>query len=131
LADALERFAEQSGLQIVYSSVSIRGKTAPAVAGSMPPGTALERLLSGADIEWRYVDDYTVALEPARTGGRRDAVESSVDDEPGRIAGLSDLNVVHDPSRPVPREPSQVLFGIGKPLLETPRAVSFVSAETV
>lgn len=130
LADALERFAEQSGLSIVYSSVSVRDRSAPAVAGAMPPAAALDRLLAGTDIRWRYVDDQTVALEPVRRNVARAMLEAR-DDVPSGVAGLGDLEVVHDPSRPVPREPSGVLFGIGKPLLETPRAVSFVGAETI
>src|SRR5690606_26128855 len=131
LADALDRFAEQSGLQIVYSAASIRGETAVAVTGSMPFDAALERLLSGTDIRWRYVDDNTIALDARRVVAARAEADSPADVLPSGVAGLADLNVVLDPSRPVPREPSQVLFGIGKPLLETPRAVSFVTAETV
>jgi len=131
LADALERFAEQSGLQIVYSSASVHAQTAPSVTGSLLPADALERLLAGTGLRWQFVNEDTIALERERSVGRPETTGSDLDDLPSAVAGLADLNVVHDPSRPVPREPSQVLFGIGKSLLETPRAISHVTAETI
>jgi len=130
LTDALERFAEQSGLSIVYSSGAVSGRMASSVAGAMLPAAALDRLLAGTDIRWRYVDDETIALEAERRSVARAALEAH-DEVPSGVAGLGDLEVVHDPSRPVPREPSGVLLGIDRPLLETPRAVSFVGAETI
>jgi hypothetical protein len=45
------------------------------------------------------------------------------------VATLSDVNVTDDPLRALSTEPSASSFGFAKPLLETPRTVSFVSEE--
>jgi outer membrane receptor protein involved in Fe transport len=45
------------------------------------------------------------------------------------VATLSDVNVVDDPLRAFAAEPSAASFGFAKPLLETPRTVTFVSEE--
>ena len=53
------------------------------------------------------------------------AQEAKEDD----IANLSDVNVTDDPLRAFSAEPSAASFGFAKPLLETPRTVTFVSEE--
>ncbi len=45
------------------------------------------------------------------------------------VADLSDVNVTDDPLRALSNEPSAASFGFAKPLLETPRTVTFVSEE--
>ena len=49
----------------------------------------------------------------------------------GDVTQLSDLQVVDDPLRALPNEVSTSSFGFNKPLLETPRSVSFVSQEQI
>ena len=50
----------------------------------------------------------------------------------GTDAGISDVIVVTaDPNRILPNAPSESSFGFNKPLLETPRSVSFISQETI
>ena len=49
----------------------------------------------------------------------------------GEVTELSDLQVTEDPLRAISNEPSASSFGFAKPLLETPRAVSFVSEEQI
>lgn len=53
------------------------------------------------------------------------AQEAKADD----VANLSDVNVSDDPLRALSNEPSGASFGFAKPLLETPRTVTFVSEE--
>ena len=45
------------------------------------------------------------------------------------VTTLSDMEVIEDPLRAIPTEPSNAAFGFNKPLLETPRSVSFLSEE--
>lgn len=45
------------------------------------------------------------------------------------VTELSDVNVTDDPLRSLSNEPSGASFGFAKPLLETPRTVTFVSEE--
>lgn len=47
------------------------------------------------------------------------------------VATLSDVSVTDDPLRALSNEPSGSSFGFAKPLLETPRSVSFVSEEQI
>jgi iron complex outermembrane recepter protein len=47
----------------------------------------------------------------------------------GEVADLSDITVTDDPLRALSTEPSAASFGFAKPLLETPRTVTFVSEE--
>lgn len=47
----------------------------------------------------------------------------------GEVADLSDITVTDDPLRALSNEPSGASFGFAKPLLETPRTVTFVSEE--
>lgn len=51
--------------------------------------------------------------------------------EDGDVASLTGITVTDDPLRVLADEPSGASFGFSKPLLETPRAVSFVSEEQI
>ena len=53
--------------------------------------------------------------------------ETSAED----VTELSDIQVVDDPLRVLPNEVSGSSFGFAKPILETPRSVSFISQETI
>src|SRR5688572_26143586 len=46
LADALDRFGEQSGFQIIYEHSDLDGRTAPQITGEMSAAHALSRLLA-------------------------------------------------------------------------------------
>ncbi len=47
------------------------------------------------------------------------------------VANLSDVSVTDDPLRTLPNVSSTSTFGFDKPLIETPRTVSFISSETI
>ncbi len=47
------------------------------------------------------------------------------------VTSLSTIQVVEDPLRAISNEPSASSFGFSKPLLETPRTISFVSEEQI
>lgn len=51
LANALRAFSEQSGIVLHYADEVVAGRTAPAVAGRLPPEAALQMLLSGSGLE--------------------------------------------------------------------------------
>jgi len=136
LADALDRFGEQSGLQVVYDYDSIGSRRTAALSGTMLPREALDRFLSGSGVAWSFVHDGTVVLRPAPTdatpphhaGGPR----ASRADDPGNSDGdvVADLTVVGNRGA-VPRTPSAAAFGLDKSVLATPRAVSQVSVDTI
>jgi iron complex outermembrane receptor protein len=58
--------------------------------------------------------------------GKTDAAKSDED-----VTKLTDLEVTEDPTRFLPSESSGTSFGFDKPLLETPRSVSFISREQI
>lgn len=52
MAEALTALADQADLQILFTSESVQGLTAPAVAGAMSPEAALAVLLAGTPLEY-------------------------------------------------------------------------------
>ena len=133
LADALDRFAEESGLQIVYDRALVEGKRAPAITGTMGPTKALDRILQSSTLAWVYINDLTVAVRaPATTAAatRPPArpIESNTNEDK---SGLTYVKVVADPRRILPSEASESSFGFSKDLLDTPRSVSVVSQQTI
>lgn len=59
------------------------------------------------------------------------AEETKAEGKAEDVAELSDIEVIDDPLRTLPNEVSGSSFGFSKPLLETPRSVSFISRETI
>lgn len=57
LGGALNRFGQQSGAQIVFSSDLTRGQRAAAVRGRLVPALALDRLLSSSGLSYRVNAD--------------------------------------------------------------------------
>ncbi|MGH8656529.1 MAG: secretin and TonB N-terminal domain-containing protein [Gammaproteobacteria bacterium] len=62
LIPALNAFAEQSGLQLLYSAELAEGKTTRGVSGRLTPEQALQTLLEGTGLSYRFVDPGTVTL---------------------------------------------------------------------
>src|SRR5688500_6874813 len=62
LIDALDRFSEQAGLQIVYDPAWVANRRVRAVSGTMTAAQALEQLLRDSDLVWHSLNDITVVL---------------------------------------------------------------------
>jgi outer membrane receptor protein involved in Fe transport len=136
LADALDRFGDESGLQIVYDRALVEGKRAPAITGTMRPAEALDRILQPSALAWVYINDLTVAVRKhaaARTTTRPPErhIESNSSLDTSGPTALTDVHVVADPRRILPTEASESSFGFSKNLLDTPRFVSVVSQQTI
>jgi iron complex outermembrane receptor protein len=139
LADALDRFGEQSGLQVVYDDDLLRGKPAALVAGEMSVSEALDHLLAGLGLEWDIVDDRTVVVR--RSGPPSLTPETAAPSVGAPAPGKSVSNQAttvklenyvtfgrgEDPMGLLPTEPLDSVFGFNKSLLETPRSVSVLS----
>ncbi|MES2825289.1 MAG: TonB-dependent receptor plug domain-containing protein [Pseudomonadota bacterium] len=65
----------------------------------------------------------SVSLSYTQVAAAQEEVKSD------EVTDLSDVNVTDDPLRTLSTEPSGASFGFAKPLLETPRTVTFVSEE--
>ncbi len=66
------------------------------------------------------------AAQPTEGQQSEAAAESDSD-----VTSLSTIQVVEDPLRAISNEPSASSFGFSKPILETPRTISFVSEEQI
>lgn len=69
LADALNVFGRQSGLQVTLAAAVSRGVMSKAVVGSYAPEEALARLLSGTGIEHRISGGRTAVIGTGAAGG--------------------------------------------------------------
>ncbi len=64
LDSALQTFAEQSGLQMVFVSKVSKGMQAQTITGRYDEGQALAMLLSGSGLGYEFIDERTVAIKP-------------------------------------------------------------------
>jgi outer membrane receptor protein involved in Fe transport len=135
LTDALDRFGEQSGLQVVYEQSLLEGRSTPGVIGDMSAREALELLLRSSDLVWSFVNDQTVLIQK-RSAPTPPATVAKQPKQPvasphSEITTLGIIRVNEDPRRVLPNESSASVFGFDKSLLETPRSISFISEETI
>lgn len=65
LPHALDAFAKQSGMQMLYKLEAVEGLTSNAVTGAYTPREALDLLLKDSGISFRFVGTNTVTLERA------------------------------------------------------------------
>jgi iron complex outermembrane receptor protein len=63
LISSLSAFAEQSGLQLLYSAELAEGKQAPTLSGSFNTEQGLQRLLKDSGLSFRFVDQGVVTIE--------------------------------------------------------------------
>lgn len=64
LANALQSYGEQAGVQVLYESHSASGQQSVAVQGNLTPEDALNRLLSGTNLRVRYTRSDAITLAP-------------------------------------------------------------------
>ena len=69
LIDALRVFAEQSGPQLAYTTASLRAVTTGGVQGNYIPEQALQKLLVGTGVTYRFTGTSTVILERSIANG--------------------------------------------------------------
>jgi len=69
LADDLRQFGQAFGIQFVYGSELVQSVTSPGATGSQTARSALDRLLSGTHLTYRFVNARTVSIEAAPAMG--------------------------------------------------------------
>lgn len=137
LIDALDRFGEQSGLQVIYDHSLIAGARSTEVTGALPVDAALSRLLANTGMVWEYVNRQTIVIRSATRqsiDSEESLIRSQIATVPDKLPNTARLSVVEvwaDPHRILPNAASESSFGFAKPLLETPRSISFISDETI
>jgi hypothetical protein len=84
LADALQAYSRQTGVQVMFETVSATGFQSEPVDGEFTPEAALRTLLADTDLKIRYSRTSAVTLAPATA--------SSPDDPPDHpLAATADL----------------------------------------
>lgn len=81
LIGALDRFGEQSGLQVSYDVELLKGKRAPAVNGKLSADAALTQLLKGSGLRSGFINERTVVIKKV------EAVPPAKPPAPARPAG--------------------------------------------
>ena len=94
-------------------------------SSSIRRGIALALAMASAAVV-PYAAVHAQAAEPSESSSKETEKKSE-----GDVTALSDISVSEDPLRAISNEPSASSFGFSKPLLETPRTVSFVSEEQI
>lgn len=62
LDDALRQFSDQSGISVIYDHRIVSGRVAPPVSGALTTRDALDALLDGSSLEYREIDNSTLAI---------------------------------------------------------------------
>src|SRR6185369_11396772 len=94
-------------------------------SSSIRRGIALALAMASAAVV-PYAAVHAQAAESSESSSKEAEKKSE-----GDVTALSDISVSEDPLRAISNEPSASSFGFSKPLLETPRTVSFVSEEQI
>lgn len=68
LSGALQEFAKQSGVQIIFFSKVTDGYVAPSLNGSYTAASALSALIDAAPLTFRQVNANTIEVQPKATG---------------------------------------------------------------
>jgi outer membrane receptor protein involved in Fe transport len=134
LADALDRFSEQTGLQVVYDENVIAAGHAVQMQGSMPIERALERMLAGSGLVWTFVSDKVVLVRRRVEAQQKSQSMSQARRASPRAEGVTTLSLVkvtEDSTRSLAQEPTESAFGFSKPLIATPRSVSLITDDLI
>ncbi len=73
LSDALKEFSDQTGLQLAYVSTLAHDKVSKGVEHAVTPVDALDAILEDTGLQYRFVNDKTVAIGVAEYGGDSDS----------------------------------------------------------
>ncbi len=83
IGKALNEFARQSGIQVVFYSAFERGLISPGLAGKYTPNQALDILLSHSGLRYEYLNKTTVAVVPSQADDV--GIPRTVPDSSGKV----------------------------------------------
>ncbi|HMR33031.1 MAG TPA: TonB-dependent siderophore receptor [Geminicoccaceae bacterium] len=126
LAQALMRFGRESGLQLFFDDAMTRGVASAGARGSFTPQQALDRLLAGTGLTYRFADGNTVTLTRIAEAGDGAMVLDPIAVE-SAAARFGDL-----PEAPGFKADFQAsATKMPLPIRETPQAVSVTTRESI
>lgn len=119
LATALREFGVQSGLQVAVDGGLAAGRQTGGVSGRLPARTALDRLLAGTGLTYRFTDANTVTVQQATANG--DSGATPLDPITVEGEGEDTGTIGYVASR------SNTASKTDTPLIETPQSISVVT----
>jgi outer-membrane receptor for ferric coprogen and ferric-rhodotorulic acid len=141
LDTALQEFARQSGIQIVFFSKLTEGQHSPALEGEYTVDAAMETLLSGSRLTFRVLNPRTlqIAEKSDATGERKEGTAAAVAPSatPNRKLD-TDRNAAH--SNPLENPLEEVVVStaeglvaprIETPIREIPQTIAIISHEQI
>lgn len=146
LENALVRFADATGIQLVYSAEMARGRRSTGVSARMSAADGLSRLLATTGLTWRFVDARTVTITPIESAGAEServlgpvrvegAEASGYAGPPGRGEGAASLGGVRlgqaDESRGYRPVVSSVGSGAPTAIEDVPRPISVLTSAQI
>lgn len=138
LADALDRVAEQSGLQIVYDAKRVAGLGVQPLKGAMSLQDAMSRLLRDTGLSWTLIGGRSIVIGTAASPPPEPAHAAAAVAEPpvvidadGKMTILSPVFVSGRRWGTDASEYSGAAFGFSKPLLETPRSITSIGRDEI
>jgi outer membrane receptor for ferric coprogen and ferric-rhodotorulic acid len=141
LSDSVLTFSEQADVQLVQGADVTAGLFASAVAGRMSIAAALDRLISGTNLTWRYVGPRTITIErkavavSPETGAPSAAtrvfapirIESSRETRSLSANGSTDTSATEGAG--IAATTSRAASKVPQSLIDTPRSVSVLTAD--
>lgn len=131
LSQALVQFSNASGVQVFVNAGVVSGINSPGASGALTPSAALNRLLAGTGLTYRFTNAHTVAIERpgvSASGGATPAGAISLDtidvqgassSDPGRTEGTGSYTT------------DQSSFGKGQTLRELPQTVTVMTYQRI
>lgn len=144
VAKALNAFAQQTGMQLLFRTGAVKdGAMAPRLVGSFTAEEALAKLLEATELEYKFLDDRTIAIRVAREAKPAAAVEGtevpSVGSERLRLAeaevapGAPAAAIAEDLEE-ITITSTRMLISVGKTpasVRETPQSVSIITRQRI
>jgi len=125
LEEALQEFARQSGVQIVFFSSLTDGLRAPELVGEFTTTSAMERLLEGSGLGFRVVNPQTVELRSADAPAPALIAVNTRTREPRAVDGKLDEVLVLGTAEQL------VATRVPTALQEIPQSISVVSHQLI
>jgi iron complex outermembrane receptor protein len=135
LADALNSFAEQSGVQILYDSGLTQGRSSPGLRGNFAIAEALSRLLASSGLTYRQTKPKVFTLEPAPAAEAGTVQLGPVRVEGDNGSGSPGTGIIVEtalgPVGTYVAHRSATATKTDTPIIETPQSISVITREQI
>jgi iron complex outermembrane receptor protein len=126
LGTAISRFGDRSNLQVLYPADLVRGKTSPGVSGTLTPAEALNQLLAGTGLSYRFTAANTVTIiDPAASAAAGSSADGATQLQTVTLEGENAWGPVNG----IVASRSATATKTGTSLKNTPQAVNVVTRD--